>query len=148
MGRSIFIARLVGPIMIAAGAGMLFNATLFHAIFEQALKDHATIYLSGFVSMAIGLTIVNLHNEWEWNWPVVLTVFGWLAVIGGIVRIVAPQLIEMIGLCLISHANFFSVAGGVAFLLGVLLSYFGYLKPPDLMPSSAPASRSRKRSRR
>jgi hypothetical protein len=114
-------------------------------MFERALHDHMLIYLSGVIALTIGLAIVILHNDWKWHWPLIITVFGWLAVIGGIVRMVAPQVVESYGLSVLSAPNFFVIDGGIAVLLGVLLSYFGYLDPPQL---GAPARRSRSRRRR
>jgi hypothetical protein len=132
MERSHFLAKLIGPVFIVGGLGMLFNAALFQVMFERSLHDHMLIYLTGVLSLPAGLAIVVLHNRWKWHWPVMITVIGWLMVIGGIVRMLAPQTIEAFGLSLISYPNFFIVDGGVAVLLGVLLSYFGYLDPPQL----------------
>ncbi|HYC17114.1 MAG TPA: hypothetical protein VEC94_07910 [Pseudolabrys sp.] len=131
MERSHFLAKLIGPVCIAGGLGMLFNTTVYRAMFERALHDHMFIYLSGVIALPIGLAIVILHNDWKWHWPLIITVFGWLAVIGGLVRMIAPQVIESYGLSLLSSPNFFVIDGGVAVLLGVLLSYFGYLDPPQ-----------------
>src|SRR5690242_5782173 len=98
MERSRFIAKLIGPILIAGGLGMMFNTAVYRAMFERGLHDHLLIYLSGVIALTAGLAIVALHNRWDWNWTVIITVFGWLAVIGGVVRMVAPEVIEQIGL--------------------------------------------------
>jgi hypothetical protein len=37
-----------------------------------------------------GLAIVRAHNVWSGGWRVVVTVLGWLAVIGGILRMFLP----------------------------------------------------------
>jgi hypothetical protein len=132
MERSHFLAKLIGPVFIVGGLGMLFNAAAFRVMFERSLHDHMLIYLTGVLSLPAGLAIVVLHNDWKWRWPVMITVIGWLMVIGGIVRMLAPQMIEAFGLSLISYPNFFIIDGGIAVLLGVLLSYFGYLDPPQL----------------
>ena len=132
MERSHFLAKLIGPVFVVGGLGMLFNTDPFRAMFERSLHDHMLIYLTGVLSLPAGLAIVVLHNEWKWRWPVMITVIGWLMVIGGIVRMLAPQMIETHGLSLISYPNFFIIDGGIALLLGVLLSYFGYLDPPQL----------------
>jgi len=145
MERSHFLAKLIGPVSIAGGLGMLFNTAIYRAMFERVLHDHAFIYLSGVIALTIGLAIVILHNDWKWHWPMIITIFGWLALISGILRIVAPQVVESFGLSVLSAPNFFVIDGGVAVLLGVLLSYFGYLDPPQL---GAPARRSRSRRRR
>jgi hypothetical protein len=95
------------------------------------------IYLTGVLALPVGLAIVATHNDWKWHWPLIITLIGWLAIIGGTVRMVAPQVIEQIGLSILAYPNFFIVDGEVAVLLGVLLSYFGYLDPPQLYPERA-----------
>ncbi len=148
MERSHFLAKLIGPVFIAGGAGMIFNTVVYRAMFERALHDHMLIYLSGVIALPVGLAIVAAHNDWKWHWPLIITIIGWLAIIGGIVRMVAPQVIEQIGLSVLSYPNFFVVDGGIAVILGVLLSYFGYLDPPQLSPGVRARRRSRLRRRR
>jgi hypothetical protein len=141
MERSHFLAKLIGPVLIVGGLGMLFNSTVYRAMFERALHDHMLIYLSGVLALLGGLAIVIMHNDWKWHWSLIITVFGWLALIGGIVRMIAPQAIESIGLSVLGYQNFFTIDGGVAVLLGALLCYFGYLDPPQLFPERAPTRR-------
>jgi hypothetical protein len=141
MERSHFLAKLIGPVLIAGGLGMLFNSTVYRAMFERALHDHMLIYLSGVLALLGGLAIVIMHNDWKWHWPLIITVFGWLALIGGIVRMIAPQAIESIGLSVLGYQNFLTIDGVIAALLGVLLCYFGYLDPPQLFPERAPTRR-------
>ena len=120
MERSHFLAKLIGPVFIAGGLGMLFNSTLYRAMFERALHDHMLIYLSGVIALPVGLAIVATHNDWKWHWPLIITVIGWLAIVGGIVRMVAPQVIEQIGLSVLAYPSFFIMDGGIAVLLGEL----------------------------
>ena len=143
MERSTYLAKLIGPIFIAGGLGMLFNTAVYSAMFEHALHDHILIYLSGVIALVVGLAIVAAHNEWKWHWSLIITLIGWLAVIGGAVRMIAPQVIESVGMSILAYPNFFMVDGAIAVLLGVLLSYFGYLNPPQL--SHGRAARSRRR---
>jgi hypothetical protein len=145
MERSRFIAKLIGPICIAGGAGMLFNTAVFKAMFERGLHDHLLIYIAGLIALTSGLAILALHNTWECNWTVLITLFGWLATIGGIVRMVAPQFIEQLGERIIANANFFVIDGWIAVLLGVLLSYFAYFDPPNLSPARAARGSSRRK---
>jgi uncharacterized membrane protein len=145
MERSHFLAKLIGPVFIVGGLGMFFNTAIYRAMFERALHDHMLIYLSGVLALVAGLAIVIMHNDWKWHWPLIITLIGWMAVIGGIIRMATPQVIEGFGLSVLNYPNFFTIDGGIAVLLGVVLSYFGYLDPPQL---GAPARRSRSRRRR
>ena len=54
------------------------------------------IYLSGVLSLLAGLAIVIAHNRWSGGWPVIITVLGWLMVIGGVIRIVVPQVVQTV----------------------------------------------------
>jgi hypothetical protein len=145
MERSHFLAKLIGPVCIVGGLGMLFNTAVYRAMFERALHDHMIIYLSGIFALTVGLAIVILHNDWRWHWSLIITVFGWLALIGGVVRMLAPQVIEAYALSVLSVPNFFVIDGGIVILLGVLLSYFGYLDPPQLNASARRGSSPRRR---
>jgi uncharacterized integral membrane protein len=149
MERSHFLAKLIGPVFIVGGLDMLFNTTVYRAMFERALHNHMLIYLSGVLALVAGLAVVIMHNDWKWHWPLIITVLGSLALIGGIVRMIAPQAIESFGLSVLSYSNFFTIDGGIAVPLGVLLCYFGYIDPPQLLSERAPARRrSRLRRRR
>ena len=44
--------------------------------------------LSGFFCLPAGLAIVLVHNFWVADWPILVTILGWLCVIGGAIRII------------------------------------------------------------
>ena len=55
MQRSIYLARLIGPPFIAAGVGVLFNAAVFRALYEQFVISPALLYLSGVIALPVGI---------------------------------------------------------------------------------------------
>jgi len=83
MQTSKFLARLMGPFMVAIGAGLLVNGDVLQAMAAEFLKSPALIFLSGLLTLTAGLAIVNTHNVWTTDWRVIVTIFGWLGVIGG-----------------------------------------------------------------
>src|SRR5262245_14783185 len=96
MERSVLIAKLIGPVFLAAGFGLLLNQNTYWDMIEQVIvhttpTDHLLIYISGIVSMVAGLAVVNAHPLWTRDWRVVITIIGWLMVIGGVIRIVVPN---------------------------------------------------------
>lgn len=129
MDRSLFLARLVGPTFVVVAVGMLFNLGMYESMIEEALKVGILFYLSGVLSLLGGLAIVNLHNRWQMDWRVIITVLGWLMVFGGIVRIVMPQVAISLGSAIYgSHASTLVVALIVG-TLGAFLSIKGYSQP-------------------
>ena len=84
-GRSRRLAGLVGPALIAITASEAANLDLVR---EQYRFDS---YLDGSVVFVAGLSVVHGHNRWVGDWPVVLTLTGWAAMLGGLVRMFAPR---------------------------------------------------------
>lgn len=125
MQTSIFLARLIGPAFVAVGVGLLINFPVYQAIRADFLRSYALIYVSGVLVLVAGLAIVNLHNVWARDWRVIITIFGWLMTIGGIIRIVAPQFVISVAASMFSH-TFAVVAGICLVLLGGFLAYQGY----------------------
>ena len=147
MQRSIYLAKLIGPIMLVVGLGMLLNGAAYRAVVAQFLQSYALIYLSGVAGMLIGLALVHAHNEWRADWRVIITLLGWLSLIGGIFRTLVPQEVAALGSSLFANAVTLMIAGFVVLVLGGVLSYFGYA---DIIENASrgPAPRARKRSRR
>ena len=121
-----YLAKLIGPVFLAIGVGMLINAPVYRLLGDQFLQSAALIYLSGLLVLPAGIAIVLAHNVWTADWRVLITVFGWLAVIGGTARIVLPQFVQYAGGA-IFHLSMLPFIGGVIVLvLGGVLSFFGY----------------------
>ena len=126
MQRSIYLAKLIGPVFVVIGLGMLLNGPVYLAMAAQFLHSHALIYLSGLLTIVAGLALVLAHNVWAGDWRLIITMLGWVGVIGGTVRVLVPQYVETIGGSVIMHPVALIVGGFVVLVLGAVLSYFGY----------------------
>ncbi|MEM7462765.1 MAG: hypothetical protein AAF362_08775 [Pseudomonadota bacterium] len=92
METSIFIARLIAPVMVAAGAAVLINPKFLNDVAKDIIDNRGLLFMAGIMALVTGVAIVNVHNVWVAGWPVIITIFGWLAIVGGVVRIVFPDL--------------------------------------------------------
>ena len=128
MPTSIFLAKLIGPIALAIGIGVFVSGTTYRALAEEFLRSHALIYLSGLLAMTAGLAVVLNHNVWTANWRVIITILGWLATIGGAVRIVCPQATQAAGRWALARPPVLIAAGIFWVALGALLCFFGYFR--------------------
>ena len=126
MATSRYLAKLIGPLLLAVGVGMLVNAPLYRVMGAQFLHSVPLIYLSGLLALPVGIAIVLAHNVWTADWRVIVTVLGWLATIGGALRIVVPQFVQYVGGAVIHVAALPFIGGVVVLVLGGVLSYFGY----------------------
>jgi hypothetical protein len=141
MHKSIFLARLMGPVLLAIGLGVLLNAPVFRVLASQFLHSYALIFISGLLTLTAGLAIVLAHNVWKADWRVLITLFGWGGVIGGAVRIIVPQKVAAIGTGLLAHGIAPMVGGFVMLVVGGVLAYFGYAE----FFEAKPARRSRRK---
>jgi hypothetical protein len=128
MDRSSFLARLIGPTFVAIALGMLINLSIYERMIAEALRPGILLYLSGLLSLLAGLAIINLHNTWHMDWRVIITVLGWLMTIGGIIRIVAPQVTIAIGSTVYSGRAPTIVVALIVGALGAFLSVKGYVQ--------------------
>jgi len=85
------------------------------------------VYLNGTLLFVAGVAIVQVHNRWTRGWPVLVTVTGWFAILGGVMRMVAPQAAT-------SGATW--VYGLLVALLavGVVLTFNGYRRRERVEP--------------
>src|SRR5712692_4192960 len=91
MQTSIYLAKLIGPVFLAVGLGLLLNAATYRKLAEEFLASTALVYLSGVLLMTAGTALLLAHNVWTADWRVLITLLGWLAAIGGAARIIVPQ---------------------------------------------------------
>jgi uncharacterized membrane protein len=126
MDTSRFLARLVGPMFVVLGIGLLVRPETFHAMATEFLSNRGLIFLSGLLTLLAGLAIVNTHNVWKLGWPVLITILGWLGIIGGIARMLFPDTIVAVGNSMMAGDTSVAVGGVVDLALGLWLSYVGY----------------------
>jgi len=120
------IAGLIGPTLVAIGAAILLNLGSFAEMVKQIAEDPGLIFLSGVLLLVAGVAILRVHNLWAGGWPVVVTVLGWLAVVGGLMRMFLPFRLAAMAAVLGQHTVLIATMAIVVLLLGAFLSYKAY----------------------
>jgi hypothetical protein len=90
MKTSIFIAKIIGPLFLAIAIGIIFNRNFFRKVLQDCCKNNGLVLFIGMCSFVTSIVVVLLHNIWEANWTVAITILGWLGLIKGILFIVFP----------------------------------------------------------
>ena len=127
MSNSLFLARLLGPVMIVVGLAVFANPRGFREMAEEFMASKALMFLSGLILMPTGLAVVLTHNVWTTDWRVLITILGWLAAIGGALRVFGPLFVVKAGQAVLSWPHFTSVAAAIWVVLGLLFCFFGFL---------------------
>ena len=82
------VAGLLGPSLIAITLSEMMNAHIWAAIIAPVT------YLAGALWFVAGLSIIRAHNKWRGGWPVIVTLVGWFAILGGLFRMFAPEVAQ------------------------------------------------------
>ena len=128
MPTSVFLAKLLGPILLVTGVAMLVNRKDLDALAQELLRSRALLFLLGFIDLSVGLALVLTHNVWVADWRIIITLLGWLLLVRGAVRLLIPDQIKAFATTFLRNTN--AVTGSLAAVtvLGLVLCYFGYVR--------------------
>jgi hypothetical protein len=127
---SLLLARLIGPIFVVVAIGVLTNGAAYRSVSAELARSTALIYLSGLLAMAAGVAILLHHNVWAADWRVLITLFGWIAALGGAQRIIWPQGTEGAVRWSADNPTIFIIAGIIWLIIGGVLCFYGYRREP------------------
>ena len=119
-------AALLGPTLIASAASIFLNLDAWPGMVDQAFQNPALVFVSGYPLFVAGLAIVYFHNQWKGGWPVVVTALGWLAVVGGLVRILFPARLAEIATTAVQTTGVMPIAALLVLVVGAFLSFKAY----------------------
>ena len=126
MSASIIIAKIIGPVLLIAAIPMLMNPSYMRQMAEEFINSKAWIFMAGLMALIPGVAILATHYVWQ-GWPIVITLFGWIMVFAGIVRLMFPTFIQKIAKNMMKD-NKMIIGGALLWLFfGAFLTYQGYL---------------------
>ena len=126
MNNSKLIAGLAGPALMAIGVGALVNRHAMERMAGELAGNTALVFIAGLLSLVAGLAIVRVHNIWSGGWQIVVTVLGWLAIAGGLVRMWLPDMAAPMAAAFTSRPQLILAAGLVNLALGAFLTAKAY----------------------
>lgn len=109
------IAALVGPILMVLAASEGLNFRIWHKV------SPTVVYLNGLLLFTGGLALLRAHGKWAWHWTLLLTLTGWIALLGGLFRVFAPNAKQLPP----GPATYAPLV--LIFLVGGTLTYMAYL---------------------
>jgi len=126
MQVSIFLAKLLGPVLVLVAINLFMNPKTFRTMASEIVKSVTLVYLFGIMDFTAGLAIVLVHNIWALHWYVLITLLGWLLLIRGIARTVATEKVMSYAAKLAARRDLYAVAAAVTGVIGLILCYFGF----------------------
>jgi hypothetical protein len=125
MNTSFALARILGVLFVVMYGGLIINHK-FIKTNAKKLPDFPLLPLiTGFISLTIGLIILQLNNKWTYDFRLIVTLIGWLLVLLGSFRILLPKIvIRLIPKFLGTNSTL--IVSIIFFLIGLYLSYVGF----------------------
>lgn len=127
MDASIFLAKAIGFIYIVVAIMLFSKQKKVKVIVKEVCSDPAMLFMTGMISLVLGTLIVLFHNIWVWDWRLLITLIGWLAIVRGIVRTLFPHIAVKIMNKMIKKKDKYQAAAVIILVVGVVLSYYGFI---------------------
>ncbi len=127
METSLLLAKLIGTTMLIFGLHVVIGVESMRRVGREFLDSEALIFISGIITLPVGLAIVITHNVWTADWRVLITLFGWIAVVAGVARLTLSRQIMSLGEKMLESRAMIMVPGAVMALVGGYLAWRGFL---------------------
>lgn len=125
MCLSIFLAQVIGCYLFLVSLAMLIQQHRFKKTMTEFLGSAPLLTFSGFISLVIGLLIVIRHNIWVSEWPVLITLVGWITLLQGLMRIFFPDAFVKMMKDLMAKTGY-TLMCWIWLLVGVYLIWAGF----------------------
>jgi len=118
---SMFLTIVIGWYMVIFGALILIRHSYVKSVMADILVQRGLFFILAIITLILGLLLVASHNIWIMGWTVIITVFGWMVLIGGLFRLFFPEEAKKLGQSFLNHPVGMKIAGVVFLIFGVVL---------------------------
>ena len=126
MDTSVYLARLLGPVLAIAGIGILISPNAYLAMAGGMMNDAPLMYLATIMGLIGGLALLQAHNLWVADWRVIITILAWLTVIESAVWLLFPSAMRRLWAPLLSEPLLLASAA-IVLVAAAILCFFGYI---------------------
>jgi hypothetical protein len=126
METTVFLAQLLCWVFAVLWVSLFLAPKRYDAITKDILKSPSMIHMGSFLSLAMWVAIVLVHNVWDYSVALIITLFGWANIAKAIVPLWFPAWTVMMTKKLPTDAALVRVGGIVFVILSILLYSLGY----------------------
>lgn len=121
-----FLASLLGWYFVILGLLLILRRDIVVNAMRDLIGQPALMFFVGVITLMIGLLMALSHNIWVMSWPVIITIFAWLILIGGLFRLFFPDTVYKIWEKTIDKPKKLIICGIITLIIGLFLLYGAY----------------------
>ena len=127
--RTRAFARVMGPYLVIAPGIIALRAADMGALASEFFKRDLAVWFTGAGLLFAGLVIIAFHQYWSTVAAVLISLFGWILALRGLVLMAAPDLYERAGMYL-GAVPLVRLIFSAIVAMGLYLTYVGWLARP------------------
>lgn len=127
MEYSIFLAKIMGPALIAVTLHFLIYFKKYQKLVDDLMKSEALMFIMSGFGLLIGLFLVTTHNVWVNGWQVLITLVGWATLIKTLFFMLWPMAALKLAGYFKDQSAFIAISLVVMLIFGMMLAYMGYI---------------------
>jgi uncharacterized protein YjeT (DUF2065 family) len=127
--RTRAFARIIGPWLVIVPGIIALRAPDMGALAADFFKSDLFVWFSGALLLFAGLLIIAFHQYWSSVAAVLISLFGWVLALRGLVLMAAPSLYERAAIAM-NSISLVRAIFGVLVAVGLYLTYVGWSAKP------------------
>ena len=116
-----YLATVIGWYLVIFSLFLAGRQKQLKLLVDDLVSHRGLFFILAFVTLLLGLMLVASHNIWVLDWPVIITVFGWLVVFNGAFRLFFPEKAGKAAANFVKHPARIKVVALILFLVGLML---------------------------
>jgi uncharacterized protein YjeT (DUF2065 family) len=124
--RTRAFARVIGPWLVIVPGIIAVRAPGMGALAADFFKSDLFVWFAGALLLFGGLLIIAFHQYWSSLAAVLISLFGWILALRGLVLMAAPKLYERAA-TVMEAISVVRLIFGVLVAIGLYLTYVGWL---------------------
>lgn len=120
------LAKIFGLYFLAVGTVFVSNPTRIREVYQLLMKQDSLLYALGVIALFFGAFVISAHNIWVMDWPVIITILGWLSFFKGFGLMMHAGFTRYFGFIVEKSDSFYRAIGLVQLLFGLFFLYHGW----------------------
>lgn len=124
---TLFLAKIIGWYLIISGLFLMFRRDMIQSVISELSRQKGLIIIVGMFTVILGLLMVVSHNVWAFGWALIVTLFSWIVLISGLIRLFFPESALGLGKKMVHHPMILHAVCILSLVVGILLLYLAYV---------------------